>query len=1442
MKKRFAYFILFLISHQVFGQVPVPDFTGTPVSGCAPLVVQFTDRSSGSPSFWNWDLGNGQLSTLQNPVAVYNTPGTYTVTLVVRNATGINSVTKTNYIVVNPSPTAGFRADKTITCLPATVQFTDLSVPNAGTINSWLWDFGDGNTSTQQNPSHSYSSVGFYTVSLKVTSSTGCSSTGIITNYIRVVSGIIPDFTFDPPVTCRAPFTINFINQTSGPGTLSYQWDLGNSTTSTAVNPITVYPAAGTYTIRLTATSQFGCTGTLQKQVQIAGNLTQFSAPDSVCRNTLVNFTNNSSPTPVSSIWDFGNGSTSTNLNDTARYLLPGNYTVKLINTYANCTDSVIKQIYVRPSPTVSFIGANTRGCQAPLTVLFQDASPDAVSWQWDFGDGTGSTQQNPTHTYTTTGSFNVTLTITDSKGCSGTSQGNAFVQITKPTVAVSNAPAGGCVPFTYSPIHNASSPDGIASWFWDFGDGFTATGPAPSHTYAATGTYTLKLVITTNGGCTDSIVIPNGVRVGNPPVPDFTAAPLVQCANNTITFTDLTPVADRWTWDFGDGNLSALRNPSHFYTDSGYYSITLTVENNGCSNSITKPLLVHVLPPIADFTYLVNCTNKRQVSFTNTSKTDPAYGPVSYFWEFGDPANSTSTLASPIFTYPTTGNYTVKLTVTNGTCSQTITYNIVANNLSSDFTVSKTTVCRNEVFIMTSVSYGSPDAAGFLWSVDGGPYVATSGNIGFNFSTLGLHTISSIVVGKNGCNDTTTKTNLITVVGSRANFDFNGAGACSNSIVTFNDLSTPPGSVSQWTFDFGDGQTQVYSAPPFTHAYADTGTYTVKMKIRDVNGCTDSVTQARKVAITKPQVHFGADRILICPGIPVQFTDSSKALGARYFWDFGDGNTSTLQNPQHSYPAGDRQYTVKLIVTDTSGCADSVTRINYITVVSPKVAFTAKDTLTICPPLETRFTFLGQDYEDFYWDFGDGNTTTLRNPTYFYNNYGTYAARLVLIGYGGCKDSSIVNVRVSNPYLSTTLNYAPVQACNDLTVNFDITTPPGTKFTFLAGDGFQDSSQVKQFPHFYRQPGLYQPIVLLKDSLGCVVGVTGGTTVRVIGAIPLFGLDKKAFCDTGTVTFGNFTIGNDPVVSSVWDFGDGGTSTLHDPSHRYTQPGTYLPSLTVTTQAGCVKTLNDTVRVYSTPTPVITSDSIVCVNERFPVSGSILIPDSVTLWKWDLGNGGSSTSQNFTHVFTSPGNYTLKLTTTNKIGCFRETSFPVRVPPLPVITFANNPLIVPVNTTVPIPVSYSPGIATYNWTPGRYLSCTNCAVPTITPLLNTTYTVSVTDIYGCTSQNSITVNTICNEKNYFMPNTFSPNGDGTNDVFYPRGNGLARIQTLKIFNRWGNLVFERSNFTANDPAMGWNGMFKGQKAEADTYVYYVEFICENALIIPYKGNVTLIR
>ena len=164
------------------------------------------------------------------------------------------------------------------------------------------------------------------------------------------------------------------------------------------------------------------------------------------------------------------------------------------------------------------------------------------------------------------------------------------------------------------------------------------------------------------------------------------------------------------------------------------------------------------------------------------------------------------------------------------------------------------------------------------------------------------------------------------------------------------------------------------------------------------------------------------------------------------------------------------------------------------------------------------------------------------------------------------------------------------------------------------------------------------------------------------------------------------------------------------------------------------------------------------------------------------------------------------------------------------------------VGRSVLLPGKYSSNIRKYVWTPDSTLSCNNCPQPVASPRFNTKYTVAVTDSNGCKNKTDVQVIVLCQGVTVFLPNTFSPNGDGSNDLFYVRGKGLDRVKSLRIFSRWGEIVFEQKNFPVNSPQHGWDGKMKGQKPQPDVYVYQVEIYCGNGDPINFSGNVALIQ
>jgi len=327
-------------------------------------------------------------------------------------------------------------------------------------------------------------------------------------------------------------------------------------------------------------------------------------------------------------------------------------------------------------------------------------------------------------------------------------------------------------------------------------------------------------------------------------------------------------------------------------------------------------------------------------------------------------------------------------------------------------------------------------------------------------------------------------------------------------------------------------------------------------------------------------------------------------------------------------------------------------------------------------------------------------------------------------------------------------------------------------------------------------------------------------------------------------VTFTDSTTFNDPITNWNWSFGDGAVSTEQNPSHLYSLPGNYTVSLNTLTSAGCRDTLSrpGIVKVVTSPVIGIRGDSIACVFNNMTQQGVLAAVDtSAVAWQWSFPNGNTSAIQNpEAQAYNTAGNYVITAIATNSSGCRDTAAKNIVVNPLPTV---NMPGIITLVTgeSILIPATYSSNTATWQWDPQAGLSCTDCPQPVATPRFNTTYNVLFVDSNGCRNVQAINIVVICKEGNIFIPNTFSPNGDGSNDRFYPRGGGIDRVQVLRIFNRWGEVVFEKMNFPLNDAGYGWDGTYKGKPPQAGVYVYQVELYCNNGEVIKFAGNISLI-
>jgi PKD repeat protein len=462
------------------GTSPAADFKADQRAGAAPLTVKFTDLSTGSPASWKWDFGDGTTSTEQYPVHVYKLEGGYDVSLTVTNSYGSDTEKKTGsvpasaagpagYIIVGRAPGADFSATPVSGAPPLAVAFTDKST--GATPLSYQWTFGDGGTSTAASPSHTYSANGAYTVTLTVTNAFGTDSEAK-EELIQVGLGPVADFT-GLPQSGQVPLAVAFTDKSTG-NPATWRWDFGDGVTSTDRNPSHTYTRAGTFGITLTVTTTFG-SSTKVKAGYVSTGMAPTADFTSLARAggvpLAVKFTDASKGGPTSWAWDFGDGGKSTDRNPTHVYTTAGTYTVTLTatNVYGSDSETKVGFVMAAGKPVADFTADERRGVK-PFTVKFTDLSAgNPTSWKWDFGDGAASTEENPTHVYQQEGSYDVTLTVSNTYGTDTVKKTGASPVVQPPAAtptpaATAKAPTsqGTTQPATAAPYTSTPGFEGI--------------------------------------------------------------------------------------------------------------------------------------------------------------------------------------------------------------------------------------------------------------------------------------------------------------------------------------------------------------------------------------------------------------------------------------------------------------------------------------------------------------------------------------------------------------------------------------------------------------------------------------------------------------------------------------------------------------------------------------------------------------------------------------------------------------------------------------------------------------------------------------------------------------------------------------------------------------------------------------------------------------------
>jgi gliding motility-associated-like protein len=804
---------------------------------------------------------------------------------------------------------------------------------------------------------------------------------------------------------------------------------------------------------------------------------------------------------------------------------------------------------------------------------------------------------------------------------------------------------------------------------------------------------------------------------------------------------------------------------------------------------------------------------------------------PTQWFWDFGNGITSFS--QNPTVVYTNSGSYTVRLIVRNSAgenYKEKTNYITVFATPSPNFLVlagDSGCVSLQATFKDTTNFFGAP-VQSWLWNFGDGTTSSLQSPT-HTFNTEGKYSVSLSVATTQGCSATITKNNAIKA-GNRptANFSATPLSGCASLIRYFQNTST--GNITSYFWNFGDSIGTSNELSPQYH-YQDTGIFSVKLIVSE-NGCKDSITIPDYMQVTGPVANFIT--LINCHDrFKITFSDRSIGLHSR-LWDFGDGTTSTATSPSHVY-ATPGAYTINLKITGGS-CKDTARNTVHVSNYAMLALQVSPVKSAYCKYDSLKFITSNYDTADvklFFWRFGDSTTGSSRNNSiiHLYRKTGNFIPTGYIRDLEGCTDTANFNgtVVINGPTASIS---ADTTGCtNAPTVLIDSSVPLGapiTQWFWNFDDGITSDTGSTQ-SHNYPFPGTYHVGLKVTDGNACSDSTTDSINVYIPPVV-------DAGIDTFACAGSDVTLNPTGASTYIWQRNPDLSCTFcANPVAVPFQSTTYYVS---GISNGCAT--SDSVNVKVQQKQIIQAQ---------PNSYAICEGDSVTLaasgtdiYTWSPANTLSNPSINNPVAFPSVST-TYTVTGKDNKNCFSDTAaVTVHINPNPVVNIIDSSVRLIKGSIFYIAVSASSDAQKFEWSPGTGLSCYDCLQPTASINNTITYTLDATNQFGCVDSDHITFISICTGEAVYMPNTFSPNNDGMNDYFFPRSTSDIPIKSLTIFNRWGQMIFQKTNFPSNNYTYGWDGKYKNVLQNPDVYIYVMELQCSGNSTAIKKGDITLLR
>lgn len=831
---------------------------------CLGEATKFIANTTYTPSKYKWYLQDTLYSDSASPVITFDSLGTYKMALVTikSNQNDCESQdSSTLTISVYNQPVAKFSIPKV--CLNDTVKLRDSSTIASGPsyINKWKWEYGDGTVSTLQNVNKRYDSAYNFKVKLIVGTNHGCFDT--LVKQLPVYPMPKPKFGFAN--VCYQD-TARFSDSTTidSSAITDYLWSFGDGAISNLQHPVHYYPFADTFTVKLKAVTEYGCSDSAYDSIVIFPRPIAQIATASVCHKDTIglgDITLTTTDYITQRQWWTG----PYYIDTAAQLSYPASDTglhsfYLWVDNNFGCTDTATTVVDVFSVPRAAFTVVDICYTDSARFTNQSVIDEGTLTYRWEFGDGNQSTQQQPKHKYAIAGGYNPLVIVTSEKGCADTASKtlNAFDM---PNVDFGLKDV--CVYDSAVLLNKTTYSYGYTSArLWRLGDGAVDTSVKPVHKYASYGSYTLSLKETVAGVCTDSVQ--KTLSIYPKPQTDFSFTD--RCVREAVNFTDNSTInigkIVRYTWDI-DGKPDTGKVVTQTWFFEGAKNVQLVTESDfGCRDTLVKTVTIHPAA-VVKFTASENCL-RDTTRFTNTSTLTK--GNINTLvWDFNDGSGAMGTQTGHV--YSSWGNYNVGLVATSDKgCIDSARQSVRVNPLPvSKMVAVDTAGCQPLVvnfYDSSQIAEGS--IVKWLWQFDG-KRKDTLKNTLFTYNQYGSYSPTLKVTTDKGCTHDTVCTNYITV----HQLPVAGFVPTPDSVsfftpfITYNNQATAD--VVFWDWDLGDGSISNDESP--VHEYADTGRFFIRQIVTNQNGCLD--TAYGRVFISPDYTFF----------IPTAFTPDEGGL-----------------------------------------------------------------------------------------------------------------------------------------------------------------------------------------------------------------------------------------------------------------------------------------------------------------------------------------------------------------------------------------------------------------------------------------------------------------------------------------------------------------------------------------------------------------------------------